>query len=756
MLLMENGGVMERLLKNRKRMFLVFWGSVALIAFLLWQGYHRISGILYEDMQNRAESAAYAGMLRMQTALEGDLNKLDAYTARIGRMSLEEILRINRSGFGRLKEIADYDLEYVVGPGGTVYVDGVESYDISDQEYYRDGIDKDYTFISSPFTDPLTGRRSIAMLSPVRNEAGELICHYGINISLAHLSENFNSRPGQDENHCFICDRQGEIIVQTEKPETEEEAETVSDLFRDAAPELAEAAVDDMTMAINLRKSTSMEMGGYYISYIPFDVGQQSGWMCISFVSLSPLNWDRMLVLSYLSIICLGCFILFFFLFLVVRAMSKDDVQTLERLFYKDELTGLYNHMYMLNKGGEYLAQPGVKALCYFDINDFNLVNDLYDRIQGDQILKLAGSGLLELLENGEMGVRVASDHFMCIIRGESEEELRARIEQIYLRLEQKMESAGLAAGLSLAFGAYLTKPEDTNLKVVLNLGDLARKAAKEKKLHGVLYYDRQMEEKRVREARHESELRKALANHEFVPYLQPQLNFSDGQVFGAEALARWVDKEGRVHYPDEFIPYFEESGLIERLEFEMIGQVCQLKREWKRGEEFKDLRIAVNLSRRVIGKPDFADHFLQLAREYELGPGDLELEITETVYMQDFGFVRKNIHRLRQEGFRFAIDDFGSGYSTLETLVELEMDLIKIDKDFLRNEGQKMESIVRGIIALAKELRVEIICEGVETAKQERMLKGFGCDFAQGYLYSRPVDRESFECWCRGRRKSM
>lgn len=744
---------MEQLLKNRKRMFLVFWGSITLIAFLLWQGYQRISGILYEDMQERAESAAYAGMLRMQTALESDLSKLDTYTARMGRLSLEEILENSRNGYDRLKEKADYDLEYVLAPDGTVYVNGEKRFDVSDQEYYREGLDKNYAFISSPFSDPLTGKRSIAMFSPIRDEEGELICLYGINISLAHLSDNFNDRPGRDENYCFICDRQGEIIVQTEDEGTETGYETISDLFRKANPEQTEEALDDVTMAINLRKSISTEIEEYYLSYIPFDVGRQSGWMCISFVSLAPLNQDRVMVLTYLSMICLGCLILFFFLFLNVRAMSRADVRTLEQLFYKDELTGLYNHMYMLNKGSEYLEQPGVKALCYFDINDFNLVNDLYDRVQGDQILKLAGGGLQELLEKGEMGVRVAADHFMCIIKASSEETLRARIEQMYLMLDQKMEKAGLAVGLTLAFGAYLTKPEDTNLKVVLNLGDLARKAAKERQSRGVVYYDRQMEEERIHEAMHESALRKALENHEFVPYLQPQLDFFDGRVFGAEALARWVDQEGRIHYPDEFIPYFEESGLIEKLEFDMIRQVCQLKREWNLGGEFQDLRIAVNLSRRVIGKPDFADDFLRLAQEYELGPKDLELEITETVYMQDFGFVRKNIHTLRQQGFRFAIDDFGSGYSTLETLVELEMDLIKIDKEFLRNEGQKMESIVRGIIALAKELSVEIICEGVETAKQERMLKEFGCDFAQGYLYSRPVDRESFESWCRSQR---
>ena len=250
-----------------------------------------------------------------------------------------------------------------------------------------------------------------------------------------------------------------------------------------------------------------------------------------------------------------------------------------------------------------------------------------------------------------------------------------------------------------------------------------------------------------------EDDMHDALANGEFHLYLQPKVNMITSKVYGAEALSRWIHPVGGLVRPDMYIPLFEQNGFIVQLDMYMFEELCRLKEKWHRdGVEFAAIPISINMSRLHLFRENYVEELLAITDKYGIHPSELDIEITESVYLNDVTKLNEIVAKLQSKGFLVSIDDFGSGYSALNMLKDIPADIIKVDKEFLQlsTNSERGKKVIKNIIILCKELKYKVLVEGVETAEQVEFLTSFGCEIAQGFYYSKPIPVEEFEEYTR------
>ena len=261
-----------------------------------------------------------------------------------------------------------------------------------------------------------------------------------------------------------------------------------------------------------------------------------------------------------------------------------------------------------------------------------------------------------------------------------------------------------------------------------------------------MIQFNDKMHEKMMMEQKIINTMVESLEKGEFMVYLQPKVEIDTGRIIGAEALVRWNHPKLGIISPCDFIPVFEQNGFIYTVDLYVWEKACSMMRAWRMAG-LTEIPVSVNVSRTDLYHEDLPDRLVQLTETYGLSPQALHLEITESVYVRDASQMLIAIKRLKKAGFMIEMDDFGSGYSSLNILYELPIDVMKLDMMFLgrADHEARRRTVMRLVINLAKELNLQIIAEGVETEEQAQLLKCLGCGLAQGYLYGRPVPEPEF-----------
>lgn len=247
------------------------------------------------------------------------------------------------------------------------------------------------------------------------------------------------------------------------------------------------------------------------------------------------------------------------------------------------------------------------------------------------------------------------------------------------------------------------------------------------------------------------STIMEGISQGEFVPYLQPQMDASIGSLWGAEALVRWISPKYGFIMPGDFIPQLEKTDLVCKIDYYIFEEVCKLKRKWKNENlHYAELAISINMSRRHFDDPDFVDTIVNIARKYDIPFYELDLEITENIFLENMEHICDVVKSFHELGFQISIDDFGSGYSSLGMLKDVDADCLKLDKTFVDMTGstQKANAIIRNVISMGLDLHMKVISEGVETESQKNLITTFGCEIIQGYYYSKPLPVDEFEAF--------
>lgn len=411
-----------------------------------------------------------------------------------------------------------------------------------------------------------------------------------------------------------------------------------------------------------------------------------------------------------------------------------------------DSTTSIYNKTAFYERAEQLLARESERfhTLIRLDIDRFKIINELYSTMEGDFVLRHLGNILRDCARPGEVYARLGSDVFaMCLSR--TERETVALIEEV----ERRINEYPLDFDFALSVGILrLPHYEGQPLDLLCDRAAMAQRTVKGRYLQHYAFYEDSMSDALNRENYLIGSVRHALQSKQFFIELQPKYDIGSHTIVGAEALARWEHPvEGRIS-PGEFIPLFERNGFILRLDEYIWELACQTLRSWiDRG--LPPVPVSVNVSRIHMHDPDFCGKIRTVVDKYRLPPSLLELEITESAYTEMPAALYGIIDELKESGFIFSMDDFGSGYSSLNVLKDIPVDIVKIDLNFLKEARRGKaagQGILRGAVQLVHSLDLPVIAEGVETAEQEEFLLSIGCQEAQGYHYARPMPVAEFE----------
>lgn len=422
--------------------------------------------------------------------------------------------------------------------------------------------------------------------------------------------------------------------------------------------------------------------------------------------------------------------------------------QKIELMKSFDEVTGLLKFDKFKEVAQAVLDQGNRNVqygLVSVDFSHFKYFNEIYGFRSGDEVLKDFAEAVAKHNPRSVAACRDYADNFIIMVMVQSPAAFRHNIETYNQAFVANQNQKFPDSKLELCCGAYvITDPEGGIVQAIDN-ANLARKELKEKKEAGVLFFEPSMKVNRIREIALQHMVEEAISSGEFRMYLQPKISMETGELVGAEALARWEKPDGTMIMPGEFIPALEKSGKIVELDFFMYETMLKQMRSWL-NKEYPMVPISVNLSRHHFKNENLIEHLLELKERYQIDADMIEIEITEGAFFADQGKLVRMIEAMKEKGFLVSIDDFGTGYSSLAMLTELSVDIVKLDKGFLREKDTDVtRTMLANVIRLIKDNKKSIVCEGVETKEQAEFLAKAGCDTGQGYYFAKPMPAAQF-----------
>lgn len=432
--------------------------------------------------------------------------------------------------------------------------------------------------------------------------------------------------------------------------------------------------------------------------------------------------------------------------------LAETNAQ-LERLAFVDEVTEGFNQTQFGLVAAGILADAASDAfaLVSLDLKKFKLLNEINGTESGDRVLRYVHRCLRSHLNEGECVARITADAFNLLLRVEDIGALYARIDAMVQDVNGFNEGSSRPYFLSFTVGAYIIDDPSLPMTIVRDRANVARSAGKDsagaRHFTFVLYSDVDRQNL-LSEQDMENRMRGALDRGEFVAYLQPKQTLSDGRIGGAEALVRWIDPVRGMIPPDEFVPFFERNGFIVDVDLCVFDQVCALLASWI-GQGRQPVPISVNMSRVHLREADFLKPYERIRECYGVPAELIEFELTETLIFGDPETFIGVIDRMHSRGYRCSLDDFGSGYSSLNVLKDVDIDTMKLDRAFFsagKLTSQREWNVVESVVELAKKLDLRTVAEGVEEPSQVDRLRAMHCDMLQGYVFSRPVPIEEFE----------
>ena len=421
------------------------------------------------------------------------------------------------------------------------------------------------------------------------------------------------------------------------------------------------------------------------------------------------------------------------------------DEAHLKRMLETDPLTGLMKRetfcraVESLSVSDD--AAAGGYAMIFFDIVHFKAVNDIFGTDEGDRLLRHIASVINELAREGDLTCRFGSDRF-TIFTHDAGPGLEERIERMLVRIE----SFGLPIGIMCSMGVYMTEETRLSAELMIDRAILAQSVIKGSYMQRFSYYNEELRNAMLTEQEITGMMENALRKKNFVLCYQPQYNHHTGMLVGAEALVRWKNDGRGMIQPGTFVPIFEKNGFITKLDMYVFEEVCAfLRRCMKNGVPM--VPVSTNFSRHDIFQPDFVERLESVRKRYKVPVEFLRVEITESSIRGNSKMTNEVISKLHEHGYIVEMDDFGSGYSSLNVLKDIELDIVKLDMLFLSEEagGNRGGTILSSVVRMLKWLGTPMIAEGVETVEQADFLRSIGCDIIQGYLYAEPLPEAEY-----------
>lgn len=435
----------------------------------------------------------------------------------------------------------------------------------------------------------------------------------------------------------------------------------------------------------------------------------------------------------------------------ITKFKSQNDELTY--MSYYDMLTGLYNRNYFVRLLGDFVLRAEEEktsiAVMFIDIDDFRKINDGFGIIVGDEMVQQFGQFISTFKNNYTIISHFNSDIY-CI--GIYDPRGARSVEHVYRMIHERLQkpfilSTGQELCITVSIGVAKYPDAAKTALELINCAEIVMFNAKTAGKNSIQYFDVPIFKDFLNVISIENKLKEATLNQDFMMYFQPQYNANDKRLRGMEALIRWKDDDGNMISPSVFIPIAEKNGSIVSIGTWVIEESIRIYSEWKK-KYHSELILSLNISAIQYKRPDFVSKLLQILKKYDVNPSEVELEITESVLIDDFMEITDRLAVLRNCGVRISLDDFGTGYSSLSYLKGLPIDTLKIDKSFIDTvvSDSNTRIIMESIIYMVKKLGFETVAEGVETKEQYDYLRSIECDNIQGYFLGKPMPSYEIE----------
>ena len=436
---------------------------------------------------------------------------------------------------------------------------------------------------------------------------------------------------------------------------------------------------------------------------------------------------------------------------MLTRILNTSILHRRSKVYHRfvtdcDALTNSWNLKKFTEKATQRLQEQRAKAVVTMDIKNFKFINSEYGYAYGNRLLISIAQILNLFVDERECYARMDGDTFVLLLYYQNLDILKQRIQSLIHRVERCTISYEHEASIVCMLGVYLREGRDKNIAEMIDCANTARKSIKSSHNSNFAFFNEEIEEQNIREHHLTQIMKQSLKDEKFLVYYQPKINIHTRLCTGLEALVRWQVSEDELIPPGEFIPLFERNRFITDLDLYVLRKVCIQIREWL-DEGKKAFPVAVNISRVHLEDVNIIRQVDQICAAYEIPRHLIELEITESALLANEAMVIAKAMDLKRLGFAISMDDFGTGFSSLNLLKDLPVDILKLDRAFFQKKIDEREKIIlANIVHMAHQLKVTVISEGIETKDQVKLLKEIGCDIAQGFYYSRPYPMEQLK----------
>lgn len=712
----------------------------------------RLNKTLGEETNQYLSEIANQSVNVLRKQINGDIKLLQSISIFVegeGSFEVDNILSILKreavnSSFKRMG---------VILPNGTAYTTDGHIEDFSKRDYFLKSMQGEVA-ITGKLKDVIKDNKNVnsdinVYSVPIYkgNEVkGVIFATHNTKLYEKILSvPTFNGR-----GYSYIANSNGDIVL---NPSSKNANTNKENLFTyiGKSDALSKSTLNNMKSNIKNFKSGSLSYNmsgrGYYLSYAPIRIND---WYLFSEVPKTAVSEKSYAIIKLTLSACVVLIIIFTALTIYILFIQKKSKEKLEDFAFKDNVTGIGNSNKFNLEGGKFLASHEKKnlVLIYFDVDKFKLVNDRFGYEEGDRVLKEIAEIIKSMFKEQSVFSRISNDNFAIIFEKKNNRESVIGIcELIRKKMSMIKTSLGVELNLIPSIGVYFVEEGETNISTCLDKAMIAKTRVKRKYLKVYEIYAENLKETLIEERDIEQEMHDALKNEQFKVYLQPKIELSTAKIVGAEALVRWQHPKKGLISPGVFIPIFEKNGFITELDMFVFTQVCKNFKRWE-NESFPTFPISINLSRVHLENPDFIFELENITKEYGIEPDLIEIELTESAIFDNTKILFKIMQALKSVGFKVSMDDFGSGYSSLNMLKDMPIDVLKLDRQFFITVGdaKKSQIVVSSIVQMAKQLDIKVVSEGVETVEQAEFLRLIGCDMAQGFLFARPMPIEEYE----------
>ncbi|HBF6238071.1 TPA: EAL domain-containing protein [Clostridioides difficile] len=615
-----------------------------------------------------------------------------------------------------------------------------DKFSVKDREFFKNSI-KGKKYVSSPYVDEVNKSiKKIAISVPLLNNdkvVGVLYCTYNINTLMKLINISFY----ENNSISYVVKNNGTIILH---PQGDSLSKNIYKLLKQDN-DIQEVNRLKKELQENKTGATVLNMleERRYLGYATMDNGNSENnyikdWNLIFSIPETVVFSNSKQIINRAVYAVLSIVLIFIAIIFYIIYIKKSNEKEILSLAYEDKVTYIGNQNKFYRECSKYLLdKPSLNyIIVYFDINNFKMINDTFGYEFGDNLLITIAKALKEELTEGEVYARLSSDYFaiFCDYKNGRNKIIR-KLDNIRSNIESNLS---IVFEISLCVGIYFVEEGEVDIQKAVNKANMARSVAKGKNINYAIYNE-DVRNKLSEESMILDDIKIALVKNQFEVYYQPKFSLVTGEMIGSEALIRWNHPEHGFISPAVFIPIAEKSKLILKIGRFVFERVCNDLYEWKKQGK-KIVPVSVNLSRVELYQPDIVKFINKTIKMYNLSSDFIEIEITETVAINELNILKNVLNELRTYGFSISMDDFGTGYSSISCLRDMPIDILKLDKSFLG--GIEHDERSRNI---AKSLDLVVIIEGVESKEQAELMKQFGCDLVQGFYFARPMPAKNF-----------